>query len=414
MKINSARRLCSGNIAGRDKLLTAARCAPEPDETALIRCPDQPERLRLVKGWLIHPLYHDFKGFDLALLQAESDFADLPNGANGAEIRAAPPLSESVLEWIRKNIDRDLQLAANFVPALALQTAPIESMESPEECLLRLTRQAACSPAPGQTEALADEIYFQCGIAAPPPLKKQMDPASCSKQQAASLTEMTALREQAWDTPCGPGIKGAPHAFGGGFVAAAARVTETAFVGPLAAVCGKAHVKGKAQIKDKAKISDNALVDGDAEISGKARVSGEARVSGWAKVSGHAEVSGKARVFGHARAGGHARVFGQAKVSSWAKISNRAAIYGEARVSGWAKVSGHAEVYGEARVSGWAKVSGHAEVYGEARVFGNAKVSGEAWVSENEKVNGHVTLDGPPSIFLGARAFFRSITSEEH
>ncbi len=33
------------------------------------------------------------------------------------------------------------------------------------------------------------------------------------------------------DTPCGPGVKGAPHSNGGGFVAATAFVAKTAFVG---------------------------------------------------------------------------------------------------------------------------------------------------------------------------------------
>ena len=68
------------------------------------------------------------------------------------------------------------------------------------------------------------------------------------------------------DTPCGPGVKGAPHSNGGGFVAATAFVAKTAFVGPKAAVCGYAKVW------DNARISDNVEIFGTAEISGNVRV----------------------------------------------------------------------------------------------------------------------------------------------
>ena len=292
-------RLCSGNIVGRDKLLTAAHCAPEPDETAIIRCSDQRERL--VQGYLIHPLYHpskdfDYAGFDLALLQAESDFAAPParlpkkgeaalliergvcsifgyglnssggagellgapviaslnssfffqtavftnggggsamgrgdsggglfcrsskaggpdswiqtaalsqiaNFPDGSEIGTAALLSESVLEWIIRNIDRDFPLAPNFTPTVALQTAPADSMEPPEECLLRLTKEAICHSRLS-AEALADEIRWQCGITAPLPvlLKNQTEEALCRKQKrshAPLIAHYRAAREDA-------------------------------------------------------------------------------------------------------------------------------------------------------------------------------------------------------------------------
>ena len=107
--------------------------------------------------------------------------------------------------------------------------------------------------------------------------------------------------------PCGPGIEGAPHPNGGGFVAATATVTPTAYVGPNAAVCGNATVSGNA------KVDGNALISGDAHISGTAKVYDNAQVTGNAHVSG-AEVYGKAQVYEKARIFSGAKVYGEAKV----------------------------------------------------------------------------------------------------
>ena len=69
--------LCSGDIIGKDKLLTAGHCAVKAGETAVVRCPNLDQREWLVKGQLIHPLYPGIEKsspFDHALLQVESDF----------------------------------------------------------------------------------------------------------------------------------------------------------------------------------------------------------------------------------------------------------------------------------------------------------------------------------------------------
>ena len=69
--------LCSGDIVGKDKFLTAGHCAVKAGETAVVRCPNQDQREWLVKGQLIHPLYpgiDESSPFDHALLQVESDF----------------------------------------------------------------------------------------------------------------------------------------------------------------------------------------------------------------------------------------------------------------------------------------------------------------------------------------------------
>ena len=256
-KNDSNNRLCSGDIVGRDKLLTAAHCIPTTDETAIIRCRNQK---MIVKGYLAHPRYRvsKFTPFDYALLQTESDFFALmkvrlpKNGEEvqvlmehgncaifgygfnsegmgfslfggsidlelnsslgfqlavfsgpsissqgdsggglfcllpgytphpdhwiriatlsqtgrlpgGGELGTAALLSDSILEWIRESIDKDLPLVSGFSPTVDLQTVDPDDMESSEECVLRLVAEAACIHSVNYMEALTAEITFQCG-----------------------------------------------------------------------------------------------------------------------------------------------------------------------------------------------------------------------------------------------------------
>ena len=100
------------------------------------------------------------------------------------------------------------------------------------------------------------------------------------------------LSAAAEDTPCRDGIEGAPHANGGGFVAATAQVAKTAFVAKTAAVCGNAHVAGDARVAGKALVGGKAQVYGDAQVYDNAQVYGNARVDGLALVAGDALVAG--------------------------------------------------------------------------------------------------------------------------
>ncbi len=68
------------------------------------------------------------------------------------------------------------------------------------------------------------------------------------------------LSAAAEDTPCGPGVKGAPHSNGGGFVASTAFVAKTAFVGHQAAVCNGAKVYGHAEVGGEARVGGNAWI----------------------------------------------------------------------------------------------------------------------------------------------------------
>ncbi len=212
------------------------------------------------------------------------------------------------------------------------------------------------------------------------------------------------LSAAAEDTPCGPGVTGALHINGGGFVADTARVEDSAYVerpmgkitylpkfrkGELysldinyertdgAAVCGQARVSGKAR------VTDNALVDGNAEISGNARVSGNALVEGHAKVSDNARIEAFAWIYGYA------------KVSESAHVKGFARVFGEARVNGHALVSGYARVsgghvFGSAKVFG--KVAYDARVGGSARIGHYALVNGSAEVSKAHLENGKISV----------------------
>ncbi|MDE0839678.1 MAG: DUF6055 domain-containing protein, partial [Kiritimatiellae bacterium] len=77
------------------------------------------------------------------------------------------------------------------------------------------------------------------------------------------------------------GTQGAPHANGGGWVAATATVDPTAYVAPGAMVMGFAHVL------DHASVEDYAIIRGNARLSGNARVGGEAIVEGQTQMSAY-------------------------------------------------------------------------------------------------------------------------------
>ena len=144
---------------------------------------------------------------------------------------------------------------------------------------------------------------------------------------------------------CGPGVRGAAHDSGGGFVADTAGAARTAFVARAAAVCGNARVSGNARVLNSARVLDNARVEENARISGKAVIAEQAKVSGKAGISDNARISGSARVSDSAKIHGNARIFNSAMISGYAEV------FGKAKVSGKARVSGYTQVSGDARVS---------------------------------------------------------------
>ena len=106
-----------------------------------------------------------------------------------------------------------------------------------------------------------------------------------------------------------PGISGAPHINGGGFVAATASVDATAYVGPKAQVLDQAQVRGNARIEDFAIVQNIAVVEGSAKISDKAIISEDAHIYGNALIDEEAKVNGGCNIYGYATVKGNSLIF---------------------------------------------------------------------------------------------------------
>lgn len=99
------------------------------------------------------------------------------------------------------------------------------------------------------------------------------------------------------------GVVGSPHPNGGGFVAATATVSPTAWVDATATVL------------DQAMVSDDARIEGYALVQHQARIGDSARVGGYAMVGENARVEEQGTVEGHARIWGGTHIYGDALVS---------------------------------------------------------------------------------------------------
>lgn len=95
--------------------------------------------------------------------------------------------------------------------------------------------------------------------------------------------EITIGGAEIMERPLG-NIRGHRHANGGGFVADTAKVADTVYVGPDAAVLGYASVSGNAVITGHAIVAENAKVSGNALIGDMAVVRGRATVTDNARV----------------------------------------------------------------------------------------------------------------------------------
>jgi len=115
------------------------------------------------------------------------------------------------------------------------------------------------------------------------------------------------------------GLKGARHANGGGWVAASAKVSDTAYVGP------------DAMVLDGAQVLDDAIIENCAVVTGpKAVVSGNARVSGRAYVSGDVVLDDYTRTWHEIKGNRDETLvaptvpmrYGQAKADQWKLWAN--------------------------------------------------------------------------------------------
>ena len=122
---------------------------------------------------------------------------------------------------------------------------------------------------------------------------------------------------------------GKNHINGHGFVAATAKVDETAYVGPNAMVLGSSVVTGNARIEDEAvvnnaTVADQAVVSGNALVEDGGVVRGRARVRGFAKVTNKSIMEGDAKLLEHA-----CLIFGKT-AKDFSTIKGVSACYGNA------------------------------------------------------------------------------------
>jgi hypothetical protein len=132
------------------------------------------------------------------------------------------------------------------------------------------------------------------------------------------------------------GVKGKPHANGGGFVAESATVDPAAYVGPDAMVVGRAKVLDTARVEDFAVVTDSAVVKDRACVSGHALVHQDAQVSDRGKVRDWATVGGKWKVYESGRA------LERAYLRDKGELHGQATIKGSTHDFGGANVGGHA------------------------------------------------------------------------
>lgn len=119
------------------------------------------------------------------------------------------------------------------------------------------------------------------------------------------------------------------HSYGGGWVAATAKVDDTCYVGPYARVydnavlTGNVRVDGYSKIYGNALLSDNVIVNGDAEIYGNAKISRYAKLSGKSKVYGNAIVTDFSQIYDNAE------VFGDAVIRNESEVYDNAKAFGK-------------------------------------------------------------------------------------
>jgi hypothetical protein len=120
-----------------------------------------------------------------------------------------------------------------------------------------------------------------------------------------------------------PEAAGAPHRYGGGFVAKTAKVDPSVYVAPNARVLGYSILTGRARVEDHATVMDSTLTDeaivgGYALVTEKSTVRGHARVLDYAVVKAGSTVSENARLLEHGQlmsgkeCGGHVTIKGHA------------------------------------------------------------------------------------------------------
>lgn len=117
-----------------------------------------------------------------------------------------------------------------------------------------------------------------------------------------------------------PDVEGGPHVNGGGFVAATATVSESAYVGPEAMVLDYASVTENARIEGRAVVSEFAAVYGRAIVKDHAQINNDARVYGNATVRDSAVIDDQTRIHENSEVGANSLLEAQTEVKGNARV----------------------------------------------------------------------------------------------
>jgi carbonic anhydrase/acetyltransferase-like protein (isoleucine patch superfamily) len=182
------------------------------------------------------------------------------------------------------------------------------------------------------------------------------------------MVEINGARPEGFQSVSNPA--GGPHANGGGFVANAANVSATAFVGPNARVLGgtvrdNARIEGRAVVRG-GTIRDNAIVRDHALV-----------VNG--TISDRAVIANGANIY-------NAQVSGDARIEGAPSISNA-----NARISGNAVVGGVGWIRDPLNLSGTAQILGDGEIYNVTATSGIYYGLVDAGVINNNQFGGNRT-----------------------
>jgi carbonic anhydrase/acetyltransferase-like protein (isoleucine patch superfamily) len=152
-----------------------------------------------------------------------------------------------------------------------------------------------------------------------------------------------------------PGVSGAPHSNGGGFVASTAYVDPAAYVSAGAQVLDNATVSGNAKIEGFAIVKQNAFIEDEAIIKDFAVVGEDAHIHGQAVIMGEGRVYGSSNIYGDALVGENAQVF-NTEIFDSAQVKGNAFCWG-AKLYGDVVLGGDAEFFSECHDGTYLQVS---------------------------------------------------------
>lgn len=218
---------------------------------------------------------------------------------------------------------------------------------------------------------------------------------------------------------------GHAHSNGGGFVADSAKVADSVYVGPNAAVLGAANLSGNVRVEDYAVVAnsvtakDNVVISGHAVVDGGGWVYDNGWKSGVVTLSGNAVIGDSAVVTNSCTVSGNAKILQKAYLAEAVTVTDNAVVkgmsycYGKGNYSGQVILDGdyaNEETLSSGTAFGWLDTAG--KDYTDGLIAGydfaadtevwakdkhaatDALQSGAVWQAERTSANGVMAFDG--------------------